>query len=334
MDITNSKVFEKKLMSERKVAMEIFNNSKKDCKKCPLKSNCDKEECQENLQKFLDGRIVYSHGELIEIEGEEVFELIVDESTGEVSVTPDIYEGDEILQSRVFMDIKPVLLNEKGEECSDGINHMVKIPKMFYEMRKEDDKIFITISREVEIGRALAHTKDNDEVKDALYIGRYLCSELSDTLVSSPNKEIRVNISFEDFNKSVSGSYKDSGYKMIGFHQITLLQILYLLRVRQLDSKKHLGAGVTNRSSKLNTGGDYSDCAFYGDASGKKHVSVAYVEDFFGNCYSLIDGLYTDEEHVCVKVGSRVIKKETGFGGGELKKTIGSTEFGFTPFID
>ena len=115
---------------------------------------------------------------------------------------------------------------------------MVKIPKIYYEMRKEGSKIFITVSREVEIGRALAHTRDDGVVRDNLYVGRYLCSQVRWLLVSQPERDIKVNISFDDFNKAVRNNYEDTGYRMIGFHQITLLQILYLLRVKKHDSKK------------------------------------------------------------------------------------------------
>ena len=318
----NSRDFEDKITAMRNI----------DCAKCSsdciLKDICPTlslSEKEDVLKKIKDGVIVVSKGELVEKDDkDEVFVITVDENTGKAKVEPDIYEGDEILQSTIFSDIQEVYLNSNGDavNSTDDYEHvMMKFPKIHYEIEKDEvNKIItITVSRKP-IGRCLAHTYEDEEY-NFVYIGKYLLSKGYKTV---SGVQPMVNISFDDVKKEI----KDSPFKMIRLHQITLLQILYLLRVRELDSQTHLGKGVTNSQSLVDTGGTNDKGLFYGCDDATKSVSVAGIEDFYGNCFYYVDGLRTSSTEIIVDEQYKLPFKSMS---GWLTSCVGNTEFGFTP---
>jgi len=331
--VTNSKSFEVSYHSALLAVSDCLTLGRCNKTDCPLVEGCRGFTEQDKVtycSMFLNGQLVFSKGELVEKDNvEEVFTLTINEKTGEVSVTPDFYHGDEILQSAVFRDICDVRLNDRGEEDEDGDNHMVRIPKIHYEMSKKGDIITAQISTKP-IGRCLAHTKTTGEEKDFVYIGKYLCSELKGRLVSQPDKEVKTSISYNDVMKNIKGNYS-KGYDMIGFHQLTLLQLLYLLRFKSLDSKKALGRGVSDAPDKIKTGGSDAKGCMYGDDSGKAHVKLCGIEDFFGNCFYFIGGIRTDDTHIIVDEKYKLPFKK---GSGTVKRTVGDTVFGFCPVFD
>jgi len=302
------------------------------CEKCPFFGLCEGQDKEELKDKFLKGLIVWSKGELVEKdEIDEVFEICFNEETNSFDVFPDIYDGDEMTQSTIFRDIKDVFLDNEGRETTNtNDNSMVKIPKLFWEMNKEGRNISIVISRK-EIGRALAHTvPETLEVKEQVYIGKHLMTE---GFKSEANKMPISNISFNACQKGIREAYQNTGYRMIGFYQLTLLQILYILRFKTLDSKTALGRGVTDTSSKVKN--EPTKSLFWGDDTGKKHVVMCGIENFYGNLYYSIDGLQTDDKDIIVWKGTKLESRTKAyFGSGTLEKVVGSTEFGFAPIFD
>ena len=302
------------------------------CKKCPFYGKCEGQDKETLKSKFLKGLIVWSHGELVEKdEIDEVFEVTFNEETNSFDIFPDIYDGDEIAQSTIFRDIKDVFLDNDGNETNNSKdNSMVKIPKLFWEMNKEGRNISIIISRK-EIGRALAHTvPETLEIKEQVYIGKHLMTE---GFKSKANERPISNASFNNCQKRIREAYQNSGYRMIGFYQLTLLQILYILRFKTLDSKTALGRGVSDTSSKVKN--EPTKGLFWGDDTGKKHVVMCGIENFYGNLYYSIDGLQTDDKDVIVWKGTKLeVRTKAYFGSGTLEKVVGSTEFGFSPIFN
>lgn len=66
---------------------------------------------------------------------------------------------------------------------------------------------------------------------------------------------------------------------------------------KNLDSQSALGMGYTGADNAINTGGTLSNAFCYGTDSGTQQVKFLGIEDFYGNLYQWIDGLYCDSSY-------------------------------------
>ena len=86
-----------------------------------------------------------------------------------------------------------------------------------------------------------------------------------------------------------------SGYDMLSFYPLTLIQCLYLIKYKNLDSQTALGRGyVDENSAATNTGGTNRKGMFFGETTGRQQMKFLGIEDFWGNLRWWIDGLFSD----------------------------------------
>ena len=76
---------------------------------------------------------------------------------------------------------------------------------------------------------------------------------------------------------------------------VQLLQCLYLIMFKNLNSQSALGQGYVSASAAIATGGTLTSGMLAGDPSDStKQVKFLGIEDFWGNIWEWIDGLTTD----------------------------------------
>ena len=228
----------------------------------------------------------------------------------------------------------------------DAGDVMVEIPKMAYYMEKSGN----IITAKVLIGDVDAKTVDarysylpfsrNAEGdRDKIYIGAYLGFELSSKLRSLSGKSPKTNKTIGAFRTLAQAN--GAGYQQLPFYQLTLLQILYIMKYGSLDSQTALGRGFVDRNSaKTNTGGANSRGFCYGEATGKQQMKLFGIEDFWGNLYQWIDGLFCNASWTMLTTYKAF--NDTGSGylfsnssgnsantSGYMTKAQGGTQTGF-----
>nr|WP_259545015.1 hypothetical protein [Heyndrickxia oleronia] len=171
---------------------------------------------------------------------------------------------------------------------------MIEFPKIYWKIISNNSEVLVRYSKSKidDTWKCLAHTKGSTE-KDKAYIGAYLGFELSSRLRSLSGKTPTVNKTIGEFRTLAQAN--GAGYEQMGYFQLLMLQILCLVRYKSLDSQTALGRGyVDGNSSATSTGGANARGLYFGETTGKQQVKFCGIEDFWGNCYYWIDGLYSD----------------------------------------
>jgi len=86
-----------------------------------------------------------------------------------------------------------------------------------------------------------------------------------------------------------------AGYDQQMFYAMTLLQILYLIRFKNLNSQQALGNGRTSATALAATGSTNTRGMNWGtQANATDSVKCLGVEDLWGNIWERVDGLFSD----------------------------------------
>ena len=220
---------------------------------------------------------------------------------------------------------------------------MVEIPKIGYKMTNDSQYqyIWVTDNPNAEGFCYLAHSLDSENDCDKIYIGAYLAYTEGLITHSISNHSPSTNLSLEIFRGRTET--RGTGYQLLSFYPLTLLQCLYTIIYKNLNSQAALGQGYTNASAKANTGSTNTKPFCYGNlSSGTTHVKFLGIEDFYGNLLQWIDGLYcdssynvkTDYNNFTGTDGSAFRYSQSGFNfimGGYINKISGTNNGGFVP---
>ena len=287
-------------------------------------------------------------------------ETSVEYIDGATGMTPG---WDNWKDKKIFKDIKPCLLKngvvqyylnrdnytQKETGGASTINSvsagdvMVEIPKIGYKMTNDSNYQYIQITDNpnAEGFCYLAHSLDSENDCDKIYIGAYLGFNSSSKIVSLSGETPTVNITLT--NARTYASNKGTGYQLLSFYPLTLLQCLYVIIYKNLNSQQALGQGYTDASAKANTGSTNTKPFCYGNPnSGTEHVKFLGIEDFYGNLFQWVDGLYcdssynikTDYNNFTGEDGSAFRYSQSGFNfimGGYINKISGTNNGGFVP---
>jgi len=259
----------------------------------------------------------------------------------------------------IFKDIKPCLLNGGVVQCylnpnnfaqkADGTSAditsgnagdvMIEIPKCGVKIATSGTTLTVQITDNPNASgfHYYAHTRTTEGDCDKLYIGAYLGYTTSSKLRSLSGKSPTVNQTIGAFRTQAKAN--GTGYDQISFFALTLLQCLFLIRYKNRNSQAALGRGYVDASAKANTGATNSNGMYYGSTSGTTHVKFAGIEDFWGNLYYWIDGLFSDSSRNILTAFDNY--NDTGSGytsrgqgatsniGNYMSKPQGTTETGF-----
>lgn len=185
----------------------------------------------------------------------------------------------------------------------------------------------------------LAHTRAGI-IKNVFYWGAYKGVVLNNQLRSlsghTPSGSISLNTA------RLRAQANGSGYEISTFYPLNYLISAYLLKYKSRDSQTKVGMGYTKTNySALKTGGTETKGMDWGETTGKQHMKVLGIEDFWGNIRESIDGLtITDQGNVLTSTGpfgettegyTNHGKYFSSNGSGIISKFIGTTELGFVP---
>lgn len=230
-----------------------------------------------------------------------------DDAVGMVAGSADWYN------MQIFNDIKPCLfkngsvvgyLNPNNfAQFEDGTKAditsgnsgdvMIEIPKIGYKISKSGTTLTVQITDAPnKIGFSYkAHTRVNEGDRDKLYIGAFLGS--NETQLRSLAHSIPVgNKSLGDFRRIAQ--LNGEGYGIISLYPLTLLQCLYLIMYKNLNSQGTLGMGYVGDTECLiyqkETGATITNGMDYRSNSNMEQMKFLGIEDVWGNLQHWIDG--------------------------------------------
>ena len=179
-----------------------------------------------------------------------------------------------------------------GETIPQDVDVMSRIPKIYWDFTSTSNGYELRISenRFNDTCDCYAHKVGGIE-KDYIYVGSYLgCVEgnkLRSRSGASPT-ESKTLTQFRTYAHNVG-----NGYQQFNWFTLILLQNLYLLAYKNLNSQTALGYGYANgNSNKTNTGGTNTKGMTFGESSGKQQVCFLGIEDFYGNIFQWVDGMF------------------------------------------
>lgn len=224
---------------------------------------------------------------------------------------------DNWKDKKIFKDIKPCVLKsgvvqyylqrdnytlKEGGGYSilagnDG-DVMVEFPKIGYKMTNDSNYqyIWVTDNPNAEGYCYLAHSLDSENDCNKIYIGAYLGRNSSSRIYSVSSQSPTGSITLTNARTYIQN--RGTGYQLLSFYPLTLLQCLYVIIYKNLNSQAALGQGYIGASAVAITGATNTKPFCYGNpSSSTEHVKFLGIEDFYGNLFQWIDGLYCDSSY-------------------------------------
>ena len=215
----------------------------------------------------------------------------------------------------IFKDIKPCVLKngvvqyylnpndftKKADGSAADITSgndgdvMIEIPKTGYSISTAGNILTVKVTDDPNNPnfKYYAYSRAAEGDRSKLYIGAYLGWNDGGKLRSLSGKTPTANQTIGTFRTQAKAN--GSGYDLVSFYPLTLLQCLYLIKYKNLDSQTALGRGyVDGNSAATNTGGTNQKGMFFGETTGKQQMKFLGIEDFWGNLRWWIDGLFSD----------------------------------------
>ena len=184
----------------------------------------------------------------------------------------------------------------------DVIDTMIEFPLMGYKLWNDDSYQYVSVTDDPNAEDKgycyYAHSLNTEKDCDKIYIGAFLCylDPYLHTLRSTATNRVGSNITptanmpLMDFR-----AYVSDGYSLISFFPWTLLQCLYVIMYKNLNSQAALGQGYTDGEEVDVLGTTLSQPFCYGDPNdGTVHMKFLGIEDMWGNLSHWIDGVYSD----------------------------------------
>lgn len=281
-----------------------------------------------------------------------------------VGMTPgyDGWKNEPIIDS-----IKPCILTDGGEvvgyfldkeDMSKGYSstfatepelrtdYMIEFPLMGYKLWNDDSYQYVSVTDDPNAEDKgycyYAHSLNTEKDCDKIYIGAFLGYVDGLILYSDKDKTPTASTSLVDF-RDYAASYSGEGYSLISFYPWTLLQCLYVIIYKNLNSQAALGQGYTDASAIDVTGTTLSQPFCYGDPNdGTVHMKFLGIEDMWGNLYSWLDGVYSDTSDLLTDYRNsqminrghdfqfRTSKGTSVYFEGYISKIMGTNTSGFT----
>lgn len=217
---------------------------------------------------------------------------------------------------------------------------MIAFPKRGYKISTSGNNVTVSMTDNpnAEGYCYLAHTRGTT-VKDVFYLGAYKGYVTSSKLRSLSGKTPTVNTTIGNFRTQAQAN--GSGYDQSAFNQLIFRQCMYLLKYKNLDSQTAVGYGyVKGNSASISTGGTNAKGMDYGETTGKLQMKLFGLEDFWGNVWEFIDGIFSDSSYNILTATENF--NDTGSGytnqgasgfssntGGYMSKVQGTSEKGF-----
>ena len=220
---------------------------------------------------------------------------------------------------------------ENGENAdlsgSDG-DVMIEFPdKLAYKIERKGTKLHVSVTNNPHADDSWSYAGfmnyTNKQTYNKMYIGAYQSS-------SDYHSKSGVSTATNIYHSTFESGFKQNGGQMWSFGSVTLLQCLYLLIYKNLNSQTALGKGHTNESDYTRTTGDTNTKKFcWGSQNDRERVVFLGLESFYGTSYTYIGGIRKDGSlNIILEHNNKTIK-DTVTTWNYMKKVKGNNDLGF-----
>ena len=215
-----------------------------------------------------------------------------------------------------------------------GNDVMLEIPRMGTNcMWLDSNRLKITIttapSRAGYDYRAFSLHKYND--CDKIYIGRYYAHIDHNKLYSCSNEYINGNYNLAQYRTYATN--RGTGYTDIGICDNILLQCLYFLIVKNMNSQSAVGVGIAKTNVRISTTGSANTFGWLNhNAPNKTNGTTAIcclgIEDLWGNVFAVEDGIIKAASTNTISMAQYADQYNSDGTGYEVVANIGTCKNG------
>jgi hypothetical protein len=176
---------------------------------------------------------------------------------------------------------------------------------------------------------------------DTFYLGAYKGYVSGNKLYSVSGQTPTASQTIGTFRTQAQA--RGTGYEQSAFFQLIFRQVMYMLKYRGKNAQIAVGRGFVDGNSAAHaTGGTNSLGMDYGESTGKVQMKLFGLEDFYGNVFEFIDGIYSNSNRQILVADGNF--NDTGSGytsagtatfssniGSYMKLPNGTNLAGFTP---
>lgn len=216
---------------------------------------------------------------------------------------------------------------------------MIEIPPVYWKFTTTSTGYEVRFSS-VKIDdsyEAKAHSR-GDTLKGNLYVSAYEGYVSNDKIRSQSGQRPSTGVNITNC-RTYASNVGTSGWGLMNFQTITLLQILFVTMFKSLDSQKALGNGISSHSL-TNTGTLDLMGMYYGDpAATGTAMKFMGIENLWGNTDMYLDGIHYNGK-LRINDGSvdysqytsyPIVITQSALSNGYTSKTQGTQEGGFAP---
>lgn len=183
-----------------------------------------------------------------------------------------------------------------------GKDVMICFPRRGIKLEYTDENT-LSVSMTNEEGKTgysyMAHSYSNSSASltnhavDKFYLGAYKGYVSSNNLYSTSGQTPTGNQTIGTFRTNAQN--RGTGYEQSAFFQLTFRQVMYLLKYKGQNAQIAIGRGfVDDNSSAHATGGTNARGMDWGENTGKDQMKLFGIEDFYGNVFEFIDGIWSN----------------------------------------
>ena len=223
---------------------------------------------------------------------------------------------------------------------------MIEIPKIYYRLYSDDNYQYIQIANylvDADKWCCYAHTYKGVE-KNHLYLSAYEGCVLNSKLRSLSGKSPSVNLALGTYRNYAQAN--GNGYQLMSFNLVILMQALYAIMFKNLDSQSALGYGNAKGQTTIYNAGRTNTRGMYYGTSGNESNKLFGVENIYGNINTMVDGCFADNNGNLVILnpinpncefnnnGTNYLSIPTGITqtlDGYIKRVMGGNLTGFIP---
>lgn len=224
-----------------------------------------------------------------------------------------------------------------------GKDVMIAFPKRGIKLSIDNDVLTVSMTdaEGVDGYSYMAHSYKGSPCS-MFYLGAYKAYSSSSKLYSVSGQTPTASQTIGTFRTQAQA--RGTGYEQSGFFQLTFRQVMYMLKYRGQNAQIAVGRGFVDGNSAI-----YGACGStnakgmdWGESTGKYPMCLFGLEDFYGNIFEFIDGIYSNSSRQILVADGNF--NDTGSGytsagtaifssniGGYMKLPNGTNLAGFVP---
>ena len=214
----------------------------------------------------------------------------------QLGIRPCLFQSGEV---NYYLDPDDYNLTIDGEPSdittgNDG-DVMVEFPKIYWQFDKVGDHRYVRMSQYPHEGFVcLAHTRGDVE-RDCIHMGAFSGWKDGNDKLRSLSGKLPTGSQTKDKFREYAHE-NGPGYEQFLFYQMTLLQVLYVIFFKSLNSQVALGRGNVDSGSFVQTGARNTDGMFYGSTDGGQPTKFCGIESPWDNITIWVDGLWSTRD--------------------------------------